>query len=142
MTLNIKIYAILFLTSALGFASNASTGLSKLAGVYKSDEGNQFVVSIQGRSVRLRTNAELSRYNDCRTPLTLISKSTSSDDGFAEAMFNINSSQCPGIDGPIVLHYNLAPLTGVDVYLVDVVVREGHGRSQGQTMRWHLTKVR
>jgi hypothetical protein len=118
----------------------AAPGLQKLPGTYVSDEGKQFVLSVSGRTATLRTNAELSRYDLCRSPVTLTTASLDSDDDYAEARFEMGRGICDRVDGPVTFHYNKA-LTGVDVYLVDVVIREGHGRDRGQTMRWHLRKV-
>jgi hypothetical protein len=136
-----KMAFLAMLLSAASSTVHAAPGLAKLHGTYRSDEGRQFIVTVNGGKAILRTDAELSRYGLCKTPVVLVTANLDSDDDYAEARFDSAQGGCSHIDGPITLHYNRA-LTGVDVFLVDVVIRAGHGRDSGQSMRWHLTKIR
>lgn len=131
-----------FAISGLGWTSTAQAvpGLQKLVGVFQSSRGERFIVSMKGNEVTLRTNAELSKYGLCRAQVTLKTTLLSSSEGFAQAKFRPSDAGCARIDGPITLHYNRA-ITGVDVHLIDVVIRQGRGRDRGQTMRWHLERT-
>ncbi len=131
---------VLLVSSLFASPAQAAPGLQKIVGVFQSRDGERFEVSLRGREIILRTNAELSRYGLCRSPISMKTSAVSSSEGFAQAKFSPEAAGCTRMDGPIVVHYNRA-LTGVDVHLVDVVIRSPRGRDRGQTMRWSLKRV-
>ena len=136
--MRILFFAFLF---SYGTVADANSDLSKILGTFHSSEGAVFATKLNGKAMLLKTNAELSRYGLCKAPLLLTTTNFDSNDGFAEARFEVDRAACPGgTDGPVTLHYNRT-IFGDDVFLVDVVVRKGHGRDRGQTMRWHLRKM-
>lgn len=133
-------FLMLLTTLFTASPAHATPGLQKIVGVFHARGGERFEVSIRGREIILRTNAELSRYGLCKSPVVMRTNMVSSSEGFAQAKFSPEAAGCTRMDGPIVVHYNRA-LTGVDVHLVDVVIRSPRGRDRGQTMRWSLDRV-
>lgn len=128
------------LLSSAAPAKAMSPALQKLVGVYESD-GYRFVVSQSGNSLVLRTNAELSASTSCRTKISrmLREETLPGNNDYAEAYFQLDTSQCTqiNIDGFVTLHHNVA-ITGVDVYLIDVVIQRSR---PDRTVRWSLNKI-
>jgi hypothetical protein len=137
----LKSLAVIFALSASAVQAHADPGHQKILGSFHSQDGTQFVVSRKGAAFFLRTNAELSKYGLCASPISISSTLLSSSEGFAQLKFDPKSAGCRGMDGPIVLHYNRA-LTGIDVHLIDVVIRSPRGRDRGLTMRWSLRRLK
>lgn len=131
---------VLLISSLFASPAQAAPGLQKIVGVFQARDGERFEVSLRGREIILRTNAELSRYGLCKSPIVMKTSAVSSSEGFAQAKFSPEAAGCIRMDGPIVVHYNRA-LTGVDVHLIDVVIRSPRGRDRGQTMRWSLDRI-
>ena len=132
---------VLLLTTLFASApAHAAPGLRKIVGIFQARGGERFEVSLREREIILRTNAELSRYGLCGSPIVMKTSVVSSSERFAQAKFSPQAAGCSGMDGPIVVHYNRA-ITGVDVHLIDVVIRAPRGRDRGQTMRWSLHRV-
>lgn len=132
--------AVLLLSSLVAISAQAAPGLQKIVGVFQARSGERFEIALRGREIVLRTNAELSRYGLCKAPIVMKTSLISSSEGFAQAKFSPQAAGCARMDGPIVVHYNRA-LTGVDVHLIEVVIRSPRGRDRGQTMRWSLDRV-
>ena len=121
-----------------------TAALAKLVGTYQS-LGQRIDVVPAGNTVALRTNADLSGDPACGTRVSRALGQYVSNSA-AEVQFQLSKGSCSNLDGAVTLHYNRA-FTGVDVYLIDVVIRRNsvpmnpRNVQNGRSLRWSLTKL-
>jgi hypothetical protein len=135
-------FAFLFVSTQAHAALPPS--LAKLVGSYES-RGQRIDVIQAGNTLAIRTHADLSGDPACGTRVSPALGQYVANSA-AEVHFQLSKGSCPNMDGALTLHYNRA-LTGVDVFLIDVVIHRNsmpsnvHNITNGRSIRWSLTKL-